>query len=378
MRKHMQAKRRSVQTGVSLVELMISITVGLVLVSSIAMLIIKQDGTRLEMDKTSRQIENGRYATQLLQNDIQHAGFYGDFWNVASKPGTPTAMPNPCSTEANMDTAKFPAELFAALSVPVQGFDSITTVPAPLSSCLEDADHLDGTDVLVIRRVDTVTTPITSAVPGQIYMQTSYKEPKLAVASNDAASNEATFNLHKYDGTLETDLRRMMVTIYYVSPCNVPATGTTCTGPNDDGGQPIPTLKRLELGVSAGAPVITSPVPLVEGIQDMQLDFGLDEITATTTVFDGSPDRYSTGTKTTTDSAGVTTSAPIAAADWANVVSVRLNFLARNKEATAGYADTKTYQLGPEVTVGPFKDSFKRRVFSEVVRVVNSGGRREK
>lgn len=368
IREHSAKQLRNRQAGLSLVELMISIVIGLILVSSISMLIVEQDRTRLEMDKASRQIENGRYATQLLRNDLQHAGYYGDYWNLATKPGVPAAMPNACEKDDVGAIEK-------ALSMPVQGFDSITAMPAPLSACLADVNHLDGTDVLIIRRADTVTTPVASAVPGQIYLQTNYKEFKLATASNNAQTNDAIFNLLKFDGTKETNLRRLLVHIYYISPCNTPAAGNTaCAGAGDDGGQPVPTLKRLELDVdSAGARVLKT-VPLVEGIQAMQLDYGLDSDGS-----DGSPDGgYKTGTRTITHPTGTQSAAPFAVADWLNVMSVRLNLLSRNKEPTAGHIDAKTYQLGAGGNAGPFNDAFKRHVFSETVRVVNAGGRREK
>ena len=45
-------------------------------------------------------------------------------------------------------------------------------------------------------------------------------------------------------------IRRYRTHIYFVAPCSVPFDGSNppiCTGPSDDGGRPIPTLKRLEV-----------------------------------------------------------------------------------------------------------------------------------
>ena len=59
------ARRR--QHGLSLVELMVSIVIGLLLLAGISSLIAAQSGARGELEKSARQIENGRYALTLLQ-----------------------------------------------------------------------------------------------------------------------------------------------------------------------------------------------------------------------------------------------------------------------------------------------------------------------
>ena len=69
-------------------------------------------------------------------------------------------------------------------------------------------------------------------------------------------------------------------------------------------------------------------------------------------------------------------------ANWANVVAVRINLLARNSTRSAGYTDSKTYALGLQAngapnTVGPFNDGYKRHVFRGEVRLNNPAGRRE-
>ena len=64
--------------GFSLVELMISVTIGLILLLGLVTLLVNSSASHTEMQKSSAQIENGRYATQLLTDDIQLAGYYGE------------------------------------------------------------------------------------------------------------------------------------------------------------------------------------------------------------------------------------------------------------------------------------------------------------
>ena len=71
-----------------------------------------------------------------------------------------------------------------------------------------------------------------------------------------------------------------------------------------------------------------------------------------------------------------TTASPCTAEQLMNVTAVKMYVLARNREPSRGYTDTKTYQLG-ETSLGPFNDHYKRHVFSTVVRLPNISGRRE-
>lgn len=335
------------QRGLSLVELMISLTIGLLLLMGLTTLLVQQSGARDELEKSSRQIENGRYAMQILHDDIQHAGFYGEYYQL---PAPPAGLPNPCDTT--------PAGLLAAMPLPIQGYDSPVASPLPVA-CLLAANYKTGTDILVIRRVSTALESWTGLNAGDVLMQTTVASNVLAAVPSPVPAPATLFPLTAKDGTTPASVRKYVVHIYFISPCSVPAGGgSTCTGSADDNGKPIPTLKRLN--ITAANP--TSPPtiePLVEGIENLQLDYGLDNVAPA----DGSPDSYTTAPATTTD--------------WSNVMTIRVNLLARNTEPTfGGYLDTKTYNLGG-TTVLPSNDNYKRHVFSELVRVINPSGRRE-
>ncbi|QDZ27208.1 PilW family protein [Noviherbaspirillum sp. UKPF54] len=349
--RHARAVSR--HAGLSLVELMVAITIGLLLVLGITTLITQQSSASNELSKSSQQIENGRYAMQLLQDDIELAGYYGEYYNLAAAPAT---MPDACATAA--------ADLDAAIPLPIQGYDSPSTIPDPLSACLSDANHVAGTDILVIRRTDTTSIPIASAAAGQVYLQSGLDVSLNFSKVMGTGSDTTVFTLKKKDGSL-APLRKYLVDIYYVSPCNVPASGSACTGSSDDNGKPVPTLKRMQLSVSGGAPAF-AVTPLVEGIQNLQLDYGID------TDSDGAPDYYTSGTYQQDGATALTT------ADWANIVTIRINLLARNNETSVGYVDKKTYNLGNAGTVGAFNDGYKRHLFSGIVRVVNPSGRKAK
>ena len=101
------------QAGVTLVELMISLTLGLILLAALLTVFSNSSAARSELERTSRQIENGRYAIQLLADDFRVAGFYGEF-NVGAMP-VPAVLPDPCSTN--------PADWNTAIPLHLQGYD---------------------------------------------------------------------------------------------------------------------------------------------------------------------------------------------------------------------------------------------------------------
>lgn len=352
--------------GVTLIEIMIALTIGLILLAGLVTLLSNVSTARSEIDKSSRQIENGRYAIDLLSDDVRHAGYDGEY---NSLPNAPAALPNPCSTGT---TATSLSDLKASVALPIQGYDSPTSAPL---TCLP-ADYVPGTDVLVVRRARTVAEAVSSdptvditgsLVANRVYIQSnSSAAPIIDVGANAGDSATGAFKLLQRDltatpppaaETIRATIRRYLVHIYYISACD------RCTGTADT----IRTLKRLELGDGT-----MTTVPLVEGIENMQIEYGIDSIPTavnanTGYIGDGAPDSY--------------VAAP-AASDWRNVMAVRMYLLARNTEPSAGYTDTKTYCLQASCTVStdytaPVVTNIKHHVFTAMVRAVNPSSRRE-
>ena len=345
------ARRR--QAGLSLVELMISIVIGLLLLAGISSLIAAQSSARGELEKSARQIENGRYALTLLQDEIQHAGYFGQFSGAMT---ALTALPAlPCASAANAATLTL---LESSLALPLQGYNAPATVPTELANCLPAANFVAGTDILVVRRAEATNTPATvaTAQAGQLYLQTTPDALKSGVGPDPTPTTPTVYTLVQKNNTTPAELRRYIARIFYISPCNTYAAGATACTAGADNGRPVPTLKRMDLSVAGGV-VVASETPLVDGIQDMQLDYG---VSAANSAVPG--DTY--------------VAAP-AVADWPNVMAVQINLLARASEPSAGKVDAKTYNMGAAGTIGPFSDAYKRHVYTAVARVVNPSSRRE-
>lgn len=379
------------QSGFSLVELMVAITIGLIITATLGALFLGINRTNQELEKADSQIENGRFAMQLLQADIVHAGFWGNFvpqFDNLSYSGAPSdvpsAVPNPCLDYTTPWTA---ANITNYIGIPVQAYAD--TVPAGAGCITSLATNKKlNTDLLVVRHAETCVPGDANCeadVAGKLYFQSSQCELENATPYILAKS---TFTLHKRDcvgtGSPQTlpitagtiaEKRKFISNIYYIR--NYART----VGDN------IPTLMISQFDLNAGATAHQASVPLIEGIEGFSVELGIDNLSDT-----GAAVNYTTAVvwadptnfiSPTNRGDGIpdtfikcTDAVPCTSQQLMNVVAVKLYLLARADKVSPGYTDTKTYALG-NTTLGPFNDGFKRHVFSTTIRVNNVSSRRE-
>ncbi|MCK9284994.1 MAG: PilW family protein [Rhodocyclaceae bacterium] len=367
--------------GFSLIEVMIAMTIGLIISLALATMFTKISETNREQFKAAMQIENGRYAVDLLSNTVRLAGYYGEFSAV---PPAAASLPDPCAipAEGNVSaaTANSPLAFF------IQGYAAATasasaTVPTACQAWIDSDTLKPGSDILVVRRLDTIPLidppTTTSATPdaGMVYVQTSdslldiqYGSGTAIDSSKNAKGAATAAELQRKDftqalsgtpatrPTIAAYIRKLHVDIYFVANCRSGSgSNGMCTADDDT----IPTLKRLELTASGGAATMTV-VPLVEGVEFFKAHYGVDT--------DGNGQ---------VDSGGL--SAPATVADWQNVVQVEVRVLARNTESSTGYTDGNSYDLGGGISYTPSGAAakFRRHAFHQQIYITNVGGRRE-
>jgi len=186
--------------GLSLIELMIAIAIGMVVVAALLALYLNVTRTNNEMAKMNRQIENGRFAIQLLQDDVVHAGFWGtyvpefdDLTLAGANPplDAPTALPDPCKAQANWTGD----DLSNLIGIPVQGNAGTCAL----------ASQQANTDVLVVRHAMNCVAGIgncESDTAGKLYFQSSQCEKEMsAVAQGSTSSTTITLDA----GASDTD-----------------------------------------------------------------------------------------------------------------------------------------------------------------------------
>ena len=379
------------QAGFSLIELSIAITIGLIITAVLGALFLNVNRTNEEIAKANSQIENGRFAMQLLETDVVHAGFWGgyvpkfDDLTYSDLPAdVPTAVPNPCLPYSTPWTGTHVNNL---IGISVQSY---ANTPPAGAGCLTNfaTNKKADTDLLVVRHEDTCVPGEVNCeadIAGKLYFQASQCELENA---NPYIFNTSSFTLHKRDcvGTgvpqalpitagAISEKRKFISNIYYVRDF------AKTIGDN------IPTLMISQFDVAGGVAAHMVSVPLIEGIEGFSVELGIDNLsdtgaavnyvqavswadatnlTSPTNRGDGSPDVF----------IRCSDAVPCTASQLIDVVAVKLYVLARADKVSLGYTDNKTYALGSK-TLGPFNDSFKRHVFSTTVRVNNVSSRRE-
>ncbi|MES2538443.1 MAG: PilW family protein [Pseudomonadota bacterium] len=364
------------QKGFTLTELMVAITISLLVMVALSSVFINITRSNGEMANASRQIENGRLAMQLLQNDIAHAGFWGEYvpqfqdLTAAGIPAdVPDSIPNPCLAYTPADWTV--AHQKNLIGIAVHANDAIWSACASLLT-----NKQPDTDVIVVRHAEICAVgevQCEADTSGKLYFQSS-------LCANEAGSpyelGTTGFLLHKRDCTTLANKRKFVSTIYYIRD--------HATAPGDA----IPTLVRSQFDLASGTLAHQAPVALIEGIEGFRVEFGIDSLSDT-----GAPVNYAQSiawansaslTSPTNRGDGIpdgpfircTTAAPCTAAQMSNAVAMKVHLVARGGDMTPGYTDTKTYTMAG-INWTPVNLRYKRHLFSSTVRLTNISGRRE-
>lgn len=365
---------RARQQGLSIIELMISMGIGLLILAGLVTMFVNSSANQRELQRSSIRIENGRYAMDTITQDLHHAGYYGQYFLNT----VPAAAQDPCAITALADivaAARFPIQAYAAASATARPDLSATTCATSTvpTNILSTANLSLGNDVLVVRRANTTAlAALSNPVREDVYLQANPLEiafqlgTSAAITSTSMIDGVTPATIQNAQKTAAAEIRKLHVHIYFVAPCSRPTGGgNVCTGATDDDGSPIPTLKRLELRFSGGERNF-EVVSIAEGIEHFQVAYGLDSDPATVSTVtnfkgDGVPESY--------------VRAPTLA-EHADIVDAQVSLLARNNDKTQGFTDTKTYLVG-NLSVGPFNDQYKRHVFNSRIRMTNLSSRRE-
>lgn len=338
--------------------------IGLLITALLITIYSRTAATSAEFQRTNSQIENGRFALQLLQQELMHAGFWGEFVPPAT---VPTATVNPCL--AWVDWAA--ADKTNFFHLPLQGYDNPATSSALPTGCSTPLPGLvPGSDVLVVRHSETCLAGVggcEAVNADKLYLQVSLcanQTPdyefgrsadgaaftrQIRTCTDPAAANPAA--------ALRAGKRKFISHIYYVR---------TVT----QNGKTIPVLARSEFDNESGVVIARTAETLVEDIENFQVEYALD-----TSGDDGIAD------------GAYTTCSACTAAQWNQVVAVRVSVLARSSSTSPGYAavDTKSYTLGSADPICSTNGTctnkvlvagYKRHVYSLVVRLVNPATRK--
>ena len=329
-------KMRQFQKGLSIVELMVALLLGLFLVSGVTGMYISSKQTYRMTDNLSRLQESMRFSLEMISKDIRMAGYmpcrytanfnneivngtstwYLDFFNYGIRgyeggtafPSTlPVVGPNPGERLSNNDDAI--AILKGSVYSASIAFNNNTTGRFTLQDSFPSGEFETG-DVAIVCDPDKATMfQISSS-------NSSTGTPPVGVINYDTNAGidpgNITTNLQNYGQ--DAQITRYEPVIYYIARSNNnPAVSSLWRNyyvAENISGTETATMWREEL---------------LEGVESMQILYGEDTLNNDQIV-----DRYVTANNVS---------------DWLSVVTVRLGLLMVTGEEVTAQADTNTYNV---------------------------------
>ena len=347
----------SKQAGVTLVEIMIAITVGLILSAGLIQIFTSSKQAYKMQDSLGLLQENGRFALNTLTRaahmadhwggiepeNVQAGGVAGNITGVGGCNGTWVADTN----------------------TGIRGYEGAANIGAVAgfpAGCIANSDYVPNSDILVMRYADAETVPAANDAT-TVFVRSAVGSFGTLMLGSGAIPAGLPNQDGTYNFVYKTD-------IFYLRTCSS-KTGGNC----DD---TIPTLIRLTLrGDTAGAPEMVEE-ELAENIEQLQFIYGRDirsnrdtnndgtiDASDVNTGSDGDVDRY--------DDASVTAVNGLSTADWwSKVVNLRVSLLARSKNKDSSLTDSNTYNLlGYNYSIPTSDEKYRRKQYTRLIQIRN-------
>lgn len=314
--------------GFTLIELMISVVIGLLAIAAVGNVFMFTSRSYKQDDKVSRTQDNLRFAMAQIASDIEMAGFFAQ----VNSPQNEVIISDGAKA-GHTGTACDDNWVFGDLGAIDSIGNASTSDVAAKFPCVTDARP--NTDVIAIKRV--LGSCVAAPLANRFYLRTNGYENVINFGSGGTPTGTSICPITPTGTTV--DIYQYYPVIWYVT---------------DDQG--VPSLCRETL---SGATMARDCV--AQGIEDLQLEFGMD-----TTGAAGKPDGIA-------DYFTSFDAAP-SAADRGRIVAVRVHLLARSSERDPNYKNPKSYVVG-NVTHAASNDGFYRKSLSSAVLVRNAANR---
>ncbi len=357
--------------GVTLIELMVALVIGLVLIGGALAVFMESRQTARVNQTMARLQENGSFAADELARSVELAGYWGQnnaTGRVANRTirvsGSLTDSANAlygASTLTNpgsdCSNTTFPS--YSDLHRPLDGLDASPTVTNAFSNAAAQFQYatcapgyVAGTDVLITRYVEPTATASGSLDNTTVYIRSDPVSGELFVTDASGNGEPSGFSASAQN-------YRLRSYVYYIRDLV-----TTDAIP--------PELVRVETTsfdpANAAGGLATSQEVVMVGVENMQIQYGID------TNGDGSANQY-------VNASGANAADGVQANEWNNVVAVRFWLLVRpedNLGIEPGFDASNPTELNPnnfnlpQVTgFDPVDDGFRRILINRTVRVRN-------
>ena len=326
------------QIGVSLIELMVAMVIGLFLILGAVTVFSQSRSTYRTAESVARLQEIGRLAPDVVETDVRMANFWGmsnhaDYIDNRtpigqSPPATLTATQQANAAVCGKTTA--PSNYFALnLDEYVGGSNNSYALTCAANN------YLAGTDTLWIRRANG--TQPTALDSSRIYLQTSVIRGTLFVPACTDPTDQACVPADFLPPASQS--RELEAHVYYVS--------SRSTNRTD-----VPSLRRKRFANASGAPGNAFiDEEIVPGVEDLQVRLGVD------TNGDTNIDQYVNPGAVPAN--GVVVSATI----WLRI---------RAEEREIGYVNDTGFQYADMGAVVAPDDNYRRILLTKTIHIRNT------
>lgn len=316
------------QSGFSILEIFISLVIGIALLSGVLSVFVGMKTTTSETSGYGELQENGRFALSIIADDLMKADFWGDYagtFDAASVNGVVPGAPAIDCVGEGINNATFPAA--AGQFRTLWGHTVKSGNTDPLGCFANTAQAKVGSDLVQLKRV--ISSPVVATPANNFYLMTNLSDGQIFAGGGavPVIDNSQTWEYQHH--------------VYYVTEQN-------------QGNNKVPVLMQGRLTNTM------SFSPLVDGIEMIKFMYGVD-------------------TDTNVDDKGVInafiSADNMTSALWNNavntkIVAVKVYVLARSVLPDTKYTNANTYQLG-DTTYTP-NDNYRRMLFTSTVTLFNA------
>ncbi|EGM69152.1 PilW family protein [Shewanella sp. HN-41] len=312
------------QTGMSLVELMVAMVIGLFLTTGVFTMFSMSSSNVTTTSQFNQLQENGRIALAIMERDISQLGFMGDLTGTDFVVGINTnvevaALTSDC-VGAGLNNATLPNDKPAHFRR-LWGYENTST--SEHLSCLDNGDVKVDTDILQLKRF--LGPSVLKGDNNAIYAASNSSQVAFFVGENPAATIENS-RIWEYQHH-----------VYFIA----------------DDASGIPILRRKTL-TSTG---MSNDEQLVEGIENIRFLYGFDNDG------DSTPDSFMPAENVTElmwDNEG-----------FQRLVAIKVFILVRSINQDRSYTNETKYQLGDKQITIPVNDHYRRKIMSTTIVLEN-------
>lgn len=255
--------------GFGLIELMIAITLGILLSTAVIQVFLATSSSSKVQDSMAQIQENARFAMRFLAREIRMAGYMGcssigaaKYNNIAD----PSDNFSPDTALVGEDNIKagnaLPAVVGTDLLHIQRASDEFLTITGNLSP--DNANIKVENNKIKVMKGDFIM--VSDCFSGDTFRVTnSPRQEDEGVATFTHANGSNTANRLSKIYTGEAEVFGFERIDFFIGD----------TGRKSSAGNPINALYIRQRGLGSGG-IVSPPIELVEGIEDMQLSYGVD------------------------------------------------------------------------------------------------------